>query len=81
MNKIGIYYAYWNHDWDADFHPFIDKAAGLGFDVLEINAGTITRMTSAERAGLRSHAGDRGITLTYCIGLSPKHDIAAEECG
>jgi len=20
MNKIGIYYAYWTHEWDADFH-------------------------------------------------------------
>ena len=38
-SKVGIYYAYWTHDWDADFHPFVDKVAGLGFDVLEVNAG------------------------------------------
>jgi hypothetical protein len=36
MNKIGIYYAYWTHEWDADFHPFIDKVAALGFDLLEV---------------------------------------------
>ena len=41
MNKIGIYYAYWTHEWDADFHPFVDKVADLGFDVLEVNSGTV----------------------------------------
>ncbi len=37
MIKVGIYYAYWTHDWDADFHPYIDKVADLGFDILEVN--------------------------------------------
>lgn len=79
MNKIGIYYAYWTHDWDADFHPIIDKAASLGFDILEVNAGTITGMTSAERIVLRSHADERNMTLSYCIGLPPKYDLASED--
>jgi D-psicose/D-tagatose/L-ribulose 3-epimerase len=78
MNKIGIYYAYWTHDWDADFHPFIDKVADLGFDVLEVNAGTIASMTSEERSALKSHADERNITLSYCIGLPQKYDIASE---
>ena len=34
MNKIGIYYAYWTQEWDADFNPYVDKVADLGFDVL-----------------------------------------------
>jgi D-psicose/D-tagatose/L-ribulose 3-epimerase len=79
MNKIGIYYAYWNHEWDVDFHPFIDKVAELGFDILEVNAGTVARMTPAERASLLSHANDRGLGLSYCIGLPPKYDLAAED--
>jgi D-psicose/D-tagatose/L-ribulose 3-epimerase len=79
MNKIGIYYAYWTHDWDADFHPFIDRAAGLGFDVLEVNAGTIAGMSSAERHGLKAHADHRNVVLTYCIGLPPRCDIASED--
>ncbi|MDH7485093.1 MAG: sugar phosphate isomerase/epimerase family protein [Anaerolineae bacterium] len=79
MNKVGIYYAYWTHDWDADFHPFIDKAAGLGFDVLEVNGGTIGRMTSAERQSLKAHADDKGIVLSHCIGLPPQYDIASED--
>jgi D-psicose/D-tagatose/L-ribulose 3-epimerase len=79
MNKIGIYYAYWTHDWDADFHPFVDKVADLGFDILEVNGGTIANITSAERLSLKSHADDRGITLTYCYGMPQKYDIASED--
>ena len=79
MNKIGIYYAYWTHDWDADFHPFIDKVAELGFDVLEVNPGTIANMTSEERQSLKAHADDKNIILSHCIGLPHKYDIASED--
>ena len=79
MNKIGIYYAYWTHDWDADFHPFIDKVAELGFDILEVNGGTVARMTSEERQSLKAHADDKNIILSHCIGLPPQYDIASED--
>ena len=79
MNKIGIYYAYWTHDWDADFHPFIDKVAELGFDVLEVNPGTIANMTSEERQSLKAHADDKNIILSHCIGLPHKYDVASED--
>jgi D-psicose/D-tagatose/L-ribulose 3-epimerase len=79
MNKIGIYYAYWTHDWDADFHPFVDKVADLGFDILEVNAGTVANMTSAERRSLKSHADDRGIALTHCVGLLRQYDVASAD--
>lgn len=79
MIKVGIYYAYWTHDWDADFHPFIDKVADLGFDVLEVNGGTIANMTSDERRSLKAHADDRHILLSHCIGLPHKYDIASED--
>jgi D-psicose/D-tagatose/L-ribulose 3-epimerase len=79
MIKVGIYYAYWTHDWDADFHPFIDKVAELGFDILEVNAGTIAHMTSEERQSLKAHADDKNIILSHCIGLPHKYDIASED--
>jgi D-psicose/D-tagatose/L-ribulose 3-epimerase len=79
LSKIGIYYAYWTHDWDADFHPFIDKVASLGFDVLEVNAGTVAAMGSAERSNLRAHADDKGIALSYCIGLPKQYDVASPD--
>jgi D-psicose/D-tagatose/L-ribulose 3-epimerase len=79
MNKIGIYYAYWTHEWDEDFHPILDKVADLGFDILEVNGGTVANMTAAERKALMSHAGERGLTLSYCIGLPPRYDPASPD--
>lgn len=79
MNKIGIYYAYWTHDWDADFHPFIDKVAEIGFDILEVNAGTVARMTAEERRRLKAHANDCNVTLSFCIGLPHAYDVASPD--
>jgi D-psicose/D-tagatose/L-ribulose 3-epimerase len=79
MNKIGIYYAYWTHEWDEDFHPFIDKVADLGFDILEVNAGTVARMTPEERQALKSHADDRNLSLTHCVGLPHQFDLASAD--
>jgi len=79
MNKIGIYYAYWEHNWDANFIPYVDKVARLGFDILEVNSGTVTNMSLAERDQLKRAAECAGIELTFCIGLSQEYDIAAED--
>ena len=78
MNKIGIYYAYWVQDWDADFVPFIEKAAKLGFDILEVNSGTVTNMSNTERNRLKNAAKANNIDLTYCIGLTREYDVASE---
>ncbi|HLE05484.1 MAG TPA: sugar phosphate isomerase/epimerase family protein [Anaerolineales bacterium] len=79
MNRIGIYYAYWTHDWDADFHPLIDKAADLGFDLLEVNAGTIANMQPEARRNLKDHAQSRNLGLSHCIGLPARCDVAAPD--
>ncbi len=79
MNTIGIYYAYWTHEWDADFHPFVDKVAELGFDLLEVNGGTIARMSPQQRQRLQAHAAEKHVSLSYCVGLPPPYDIASED--
>jgi len=79
MNKVGIYYAYWTHNWDADFVPFVSKVAGLGFDILEVNSGTVTRMANGQRDRLKKAAQDANIALTFCIGLPAQYDIASED--
>jgi D-psicose/D-tagatose/L-ribulose 3-epimerase len=79
VNKVGIYYAYWTRDWDADFHPFVDRVAKLGFDVLEVNAGTIADMPARARLSLRDHAAEKNVILSYCIGLPPQYDVASED--
>lgn len=77
MNKIGIYYAYWTPTWDADFVPYVSKVKRLGFDVLEVNAGTVALMSERQQGRLRSVAEKEGIELTYCIGLTKKYDLAS----
>ena len=34
--KYGIYYAYWEDQWKADYFKYVEKVAKLGFDFLEI---------------------------------------------
>lgn len=78
-NPVGIYYAYWEKEWSADFLPYVKKVKSLGFDDLEINAGAIVDMTSAERKNLASAAADAGIDLSYCIGLPGKYDLSSPD--
>jgi D-psicose/D-tagatose/L-ribulose 3-epimerase len=79
MNKVGIYYAYWEHNWDADFVPYVSKVKSLGFDILEVNSGTVTNMDNAERDRLKAAAEKEDIELTFCIGLPPDYDVASED--
>jgi len=76
--KFGIYYAYWTHDWGADFLPYIPKVKKLGFNILEVNAGSIARLTKKEREKLRKTASDNGIILTSVVGLKKEFDISSK---
>jgi D-psicose/D-tagatose/L-ribulose 3-epimerase len=77
MRKVGIYYAFWTHEWDVDFVPFIKKVGKLGFDQLELNGGTIVHMKAQERRDLKQLADDHGIALSYGIGLQKFFDVAS----
>jgi len=77
MRKVGIYYAFWTHEWEADFLPFVPKVKGLGFDQLEVNGGTIATMAAGERARLAGLARDAGLTLSYGIGLPARYDVSS----
>lgn len=77
MNRVGIYYAYWEREWSADFLPYVKKVKRLGFDTLEVAAGALPDMTSAARRALREEAESEGIQLTCCMGLDPAHDVSS----
>ena len=81
MNPIGIHYGYWTQDWNVDFVPSTARAKRLGFDVLEVNAGTVTRLNASERDRLKNAAADAGVKLTYCIGLTPDLDLVSADAG
>ena len=79
MRKIGIFYAYWTKDWDADFLPYVGKVKALGFDQLEVHGNGIVNMTPFARRDLGAAASDAGITLSYGIGLSPNQDVSSPD--
>ncbi|MGE5221455.1 MAG: sugar phosphate isomerase/epimerase family protein [Omnitrophica WOR_2 bacterium] len=80
MNKIGIHYGYWIHAWDVDdIHPYMDKAARLGFDILEISPGVLAPLSSMQRKEIKARAQDSNLALTCCYSLSPRYDLASPD--
>jgi D-psicose/D-tagatose/L-ribulose 3-epimerase len=73
--KHGIYYAYWEKEWAADYAPYIDKVAGLGFDILEIGGSPLPEYSQHQLNVLRQTAEAAGIELTVGYGPAPAHDV------
>ena len=38
MNKLGIFVNFWEKNWSVDYDKYIDKAADIGFEILEFQA-------------------------------------------
>jgi len=80
MNRpVGIYYAYWTHDWDVDFLPFVDKVKALGFDQLELHAAVLESKDSSYRLKIRERAEKAGIALSYGMGLDKDFDLSSTD--
>ncbi|MGI5173303.1 sugar phosphate isomerase/epimerase [Treponema sp. OMZ 840] len=79
MRKIGIYYAFWTHEWEADFFPFIEKVKRLGYDQLEIHGGAITSLSDEKRKALVDEAKRHNITLSYGIGVPPEYNVSSPD--
>ena len=77
--QFGIYYAYWEEEWQADYLPYISKAARLGFDTLEIACTPIPHMTKDAMIRLRETAADHGITLTAGHGPQASQNLASAD--
>ena len=79
MNKLGIFMNFWEKNWGADHRYYINKAADLGFDILEFQAQPLLDMTDDECRAIKKEADIRGIELSYSLGLNPKYDIASSD--
>jgi D-psicose/D-tagatose/L-ribulose 3-epimerase len=66
--KYGIYFAYWEHEWNADQKKYISKVGKLGFDVLEISCAMLKGMPDSELSEMRKMAEDAGVVLTAGYG-------------
>ena len=75
--KFGTYYAYWEKEWAADYVKYIKKAAKLGFDVLELAAGSFPELSPKKLNDIKKCAKDNNIILTSCIGLPSKYNTSS----
>lgn len=79
MVKIGIYYAYWEDRWQADYSRYIRKIADLGLDILEIACTPLPELSYAQLARLRDEAADKGVLLTAGHGPSAAQNLASPD--
>jgi len=77
--KYGIYYAYWEKEWAADYIPYIEKVAKLGFDFLEIACTPINGYSAQQLKDIRQAAKDNGIFLTAGHGPSASQNLASSD--
>jgi D-psicose/D-tagatose/L-ribulose 3-epimerase len=74
-----MHYGYWTQYWGSEPLQFIKRAQKCGFDILEVNAPKIARMSDAERDVLKGAIADAGISLTYSIGMTADMDLVSED--
>lgn len=77
--KHGIYYAFWEQEWDADFLYYIRKVARLSFDVLEIAAHHINSYSPGTLGDIARCARDEGIILTAGIGPTADQNLSSPD--
>lgn len=77
--KHGIYYAYWEKEWSADYVKYVDKVAKLGFDILEVGGTPLPDFTEDDIKRLKSAADANGIELTVGYGPSAAHNVGNKE--
>lgn len=75
--KYGIYFAYWEKEWDTDYVPYMEKVKKLGFDILEISCAALRKATPAELTRLKQAAQENGIILTAGYGPGADENLAS----
>ena len=73
--KHGIYYAYWEKEWSADYVQYVEKVADLGYDILEIGGTPLPDYTKEDISRLKLAADAAGIELTVGYGPSAGHNV------
>jgi D-psicose/D-tagatose/L-ribulose 3-epimerase len=79
MNPIGMHYGYWTQYWGSEPLQFVKRAKKCGFDILEVNAPKVARMSDAERDVLKGAIAETGLSLTYSIGMTADMDLVSED--
>ncbi|MEK3978543.1 sugar phosphate isomerase/epimerase [Psychrobacillus sp. FSL K6-2836] len=76
--KYGVYFAYWENEWETDFERYIEKVKKLGFDILEVAALGLIHLSDGELTRLKDIAKAADIRLTAGIGIPKDFDVSSE---
>lgn len=80
MNKIGIHYAYWGHEWDVDLSERIQNAAHVGFEVIDITPPEyIINLDKPKMRELKNISEACGVELSFCIGFPKEQDMSSSD--
>ena len=77
--KFGLLYAYWTNMWSGDYIYYSKKVKELGFDVLEISAGDLLKMSDDEIDELKAVAKELDLEISSNIGPPKKYDVASKD--
>jgi D-psicose/D-tagatose/L-ribulose 3-epimerase len=74
--KFGVHIALWMKAWEDDVVPYIERAASLDFDGVELS---LLGMTEANVARLRATLEHLSLHVTCTTGLSPDTDVTSDD--
>lgn len=77
--KYGIYYAYWEKQWGADYLKYVEKVKKLGFDILEISCAGLKDTPAEQINALKECKDAHGITLTGGYGPKAIENISSAD--
>lgn len=79
MNRIGIHYAYWQRDWNADFVACVRHVARLGFRAVDFATADIMALPRERQRELRDVARELDVALSFLPATGPETDIASAD--
>ncbi len=74
-----MHYGYWTQYWGSEPLQFVKRAKKCGFDILEVNAPKVARMSDAQRDVLKGAIAEAGLSLTYSIGMTADMDLVSQD--
>lgn len=77
--KYGIYFAYWEKEWDCDQSKYIEKVKRLGFDILELSCAALKTISKAKMEEFRAIARANDVILTAGYGPNASENLASSD--
>lgn len=77
--KFGIYFAYWEQEWEADYKKYIKRVKNLGFDILEVSCAALAKMSREDLDNLKNEAKLNDIILTAGYGPAASENLGSAD--